>query len=328
MVASVFADVKRLRSALGTCQDASREYEDLARTLHSPVMPAMPAALRADVENSLRSTSRAFSELGTQLVIDANAVKMTAQLFEEADRTPGLLDAIGLLDQTSRLAAVLGIGRVASAGSKIVAGPIPGLNLAAAPTSGASAQTSTAGIGEANLAVGSIDPSDALQSVREALRQRVEADARATGRRVPQLNEECMVYAQYRMHEAAGGKGEMLHAGGDGGAYNVIYEGNHAKTDPLTGKPTAPLKAGVKALEGVSTYAGVASEGDALVFDSVANSIPGFPGSSGHIAVVEMMMNDQILVSEANNPKGEARFHWYTRAELDHAGVYVLPNGY
>lgn len=168
-----------------------------------------------------------------------------------------------------------------------------------------------------------------------------EADAVRTGRRVPRAGEECLIYAQERILEikrVSGGAWapEFIRAKGtNSGAFHVVYQGEDANLDPETRRPRSALKPSVQNAFDMTDYkkAGI-EEGDLLVFDSVTNHLAGFERNRtwGHIAVVETVLEDRILVSEANVPRGGARFHWYQRDEpdefgayLNQPGVYVLP---
>lgn len=158
----------------------------------------------------------------------------------------------------------------------------------------------------------------------KALLEDARARADQAGRG-PRDGEECLVYAQRR--------GAAGTAGGNTGAFNVVFEGNDAKLswDPVSKayKPGAALKASVTKLRGIADYSAAnIAEGDGLVWDSVTNSIGGgFDRTYGHISVVERVSKDRILVSEANIPMGSSRWNWYERDLLDQPGVYILPRG-
>jgi surface antigen len=95
----------------------------------------------------------------------------------------------------------------------------------------------------------------------------------------------CLVYAQKARNLS-------VTANGNTGAFNILYQGNDAKL--INNSPTTPLKSGIKPLQGVGNLATVLKPGDFIVWQrGVANADKDY----GHIAVVELMEADRVVIS-------------------------------
>lgn len=284
-------------------------------------MPAMPHNVHADVQSALTEIAWAFANLERDLANDAQALDRIAQLFVVSQKASAPLNAIQVLDRAGLLGGIVGL----TAGeSKVRGGTAPQLELGKGRMAGAAATLKATEGRDAGVVADDVRTKDTprevaegLRELEEAVKKEIQAEGERTGR-APQDGEECLYYAQRRWGFPA-----WAHAGGSNpGAFNIVFEGN----DATTNKP----KSSVRRLEGVSDYTTLGiNEGDGLVWDSVSHPVRGgFDNAYGHIAVIEQVWSNQILVSEANRPPGTAHFEWYKRDLLDQRGVYVLPKGH
>ncbi|MCL4370552.1 MAG: CHAP domain-containing protein [Chloroflexi bacterium] len=154
----------------------------------------------------------------------------------------------------------------------------------------------------------------------------------------PQAGEECLRYAQDRNF----GEG----ANGNTGAFNLLYEDNDAKLVGPDGKlldfskiltygdrekasvgakASAPLKGTVIPLKGKSDLTGVLQRGDFIIWDK-DNDFGADPGF-GHIAVVELVQQDRVVISQANYNYPSGAWMVLTTAQIAKKGkgMYASP---
>lgn len=105
----------------------------------------------------------------------------------------------------------------------------------------------------------------------------------ARGKEQPTSGDECLVYAQKRAIGAVA-------AGSDGnvGAFNLLFEGN----DHVSGR----RKADVTPLAGVADLTTVLHPDDFIIWDLNGGANPKY----GHVAVVELVETDRVVISETN----------------------------
>lgn len=140
-----------------------------------------------------------------------------------------------------------------------------------------------------------------LESTVAAVR---DANQRA-GRPMPENYDQCLPYAQAR--------GGVPSAGGNSGAYNILYEGNNAQA-------SSRLKKAVRELAGVGDLRSVLKPFDLIVWDRNG----GMNSEFGHIAVVERVERDHVLISQAN---ALPNWGYLSRRSLSRSGVYAYPKG-
>ena len=92
----------------------------------------------------------------------------------------------------------------------------------------------------------------------------------------------------------------------------MLYNGNNAAS--------GTIKSAVRALNGVSDFTQVLKSGDFIVWNRGAG---GADATYGHIAVVEIVEKDRIVISNANWPPA-----WRVLRATDmKVGMYAYPKG-
>ena len=131
----------------------------------------------------------------------------------------------------------------------------------------------------------------------------------AQGKAQPGDYSSCLVYAQHR--------GLPATAGGNTGAFNILYQGNDAKL--VSNSPTAQLKPEIDPLQGVTDLTTVLHPGDFIVWQ---RGVSGVDQVYGHIAVIELVDAGRVAISQANWSPA-----WKVLRPSDFvvAGIYAYP---
>ena len=114
-----------------------------------------------------------------------------------------------------------------------------------------------------------------------------QAQLATQGKSQPGNYNSCLVYAQAR--------GLGVTAKGNTGAFNVLYQGNDAKL--VNNSPAAQLKTGILPLNNGVDLTTVLHPGDFMVWQ---RGIAGADPIYGHIAVVELVVADRVVISQAD----------------------------
>jgi hypothetical protein len=102
----------------------------------------------------------------------------------------------------------------------------------------------------------------------------------------PEAYTSCLLYAQAR--------GLSVTASGNTGAFNLLYLVNDAKL--VNNSPTNQLRPEIKPLQNLPDLTKVLEDGDYIVWQrGVAGSDPNY----GHIAKVELVATDRVVISQA-----------------------------